>query len=98
VIARKAGPTVCLYSSPGNDARFPLIAETVARLKARSCLIDGEALVYGEDGSPILTACAIAGTTASFPLRLRPARKRVDLRKAPIELRKARARAAACPR
>src|SRR5215472_16026317 len=46
IIARKDGPRVRLYSSPGNDLthRFPLIVETLARLRSRSCIIDGEAV------------------------------------------------------
>jgi bifunctional non-homologous end joining protein LigD len=45
VIARKDGPRVRLYSRPGNDLtyRFPLIVEALARLRASSCTIDGEA-------------------------------------------------------
>jgi ATP-dependent DNA ligase len=37
---------VLLYSRPGNDLthRFPLIVETLARLRSRSCIIDGEAV------------------------------------------------------
>jgi bifunctional non-homologous end joining protein LigD len=43
---------VKLYSRPGNDLtkRFPLIAEAVARLRPRSCIIDGEAVACGADG------------------------------------------------
>jgi bifunctional non-homologous end joining protein LigD len=54
VIARKDGERVRLYSRPGNDLtkRFPLIAEAVARLRPRSCIIDGEAVVLGDDGLP----------------------------------------------
>jgi len=46
VIARKDGNRVRLYSRPGNDLthRFPLIVETVARLRPRSGIIDGEAV------------------------------------------------------
>jgi hypothetical protein len=46
IIARKDGPRVRLYSRPGNDLtrRFPLIVETLARLRSRSCIIDGEAV------------------------------------------------------
>jgi bifunctional non-homologous end joining protein LigD len=46
VIARKDGPRVRLYSRPGNDLtrRFPLIVETLARQRSRSCIIDGEAV------------------------------------------------------
>jgi hypothetical protein len=50
-IARKDGTKVRLYSRPGNDLtdRFPLIAETVAGLPSRSCVIDGEAVACGDD-------------------------------------------------
>ena len=46
VIARKTGAQVRLYSRPGNDLtyRFRLIVETLARLRSRSCIIDGEAV------------------------------------------------------
>jgi len=52
VIARKAGKRVRLYSRPGNDLthRFPLIVEALARLRARSCILDGEAVACGPDG------------------------------------------------
>jgi hypothetical protein len=52
VIARKDGARVRLYSRPGNDLayRFPLIVETMARLRPRSCIIDGEAVVCDGDG------------------------------------------------
>jgi ATP-dependent DNA ligase len=37
-------PAVRLYSRPGNDLthRFPPIVEALARLRSRSCIIDGE--------------------------------------------------------
>jgi bifunctional non-homologous end joining protein LigD len=52
VIARKDGARIKLYSRPGNDltGRFPAIAEALARLRSRSCIIDGEAVVCREDG------------------------------------------------
>jgi bifunctional non-homologous end joining protein LigD len=52
VIARKNGNRVRLYSRPGNDLtrRFPRIVEAIARLKARTCIIDGEAVACGPDG------------------------------------------------
>jgi ATP-dependent DNA ligase len=52
VIARKAGERVRLYSRPGNDLtyRFPLIVEALAKLRSRSCIIDGEAVSCGDDG------------------------------------------------
>ena len=52
VIACKDGAQVRLYSRPGNDLteRFPLIVETPARLRCKSCVIDGEAVACGADG------------------------------------------------
>jgi bifunctional non-homologous end joining protein LigD len=52
VIARKNGAQVRLYSRPGNDLtyRFPLIVETLARLRSRSRIIDGEAVACDDDG------------------------------------------------
>jgi bifunctional non-homologous end joining protein LigD len=52
VITRKNGAQVRLYSRPGNDLtnRFPLIVETLARLRSRSCIIDGEAVGCDHNG------------------------------------------------
>ena len=52
VIARKQDQHIKLYSRPGNDLtqRFPQIVETLGRLRARSCILDGEAVACGEDG------------------------------------------------
>jgi len=46
------GERVKLYSRPGNDLtrRFPLIVQAVAKMRASSCIIDGEAVACGEDG------------------------------------------------
>jgi bifunctional non-homologous end joining protein LigD len=54
IIARKDGPRVRLYTRPGNDLtdRFPLIFETLANLRTRSCIIDGEAVACDDDGRP----------------------------------------------
>jgi bifunctional non-homologous end joining protein LigD len=54
IIARKDGPRVRLYSRPGNDLtdRFALIVETLARLRSRSCIIDGEAVCCDAHGVP----------------------------------------------
>jgi ATP-dependent DNA ligase len=53
IIARKDGPRVRLYSRPGNDLtrRFPLIVETLARVRSRSCIIDGEAVACDDNGA-----------------------------------------------
>ena len=50
VVARKEGDRVRLYSRPGNDLtyRFPLIIETLPRLRARSCIIDDQAVACGD--------------------------------------------------
>jgi len=52
IIARKDGARVRLYSRPGNDftRRFPLIVEALARLRSRSCIIDGEAVACDDNG------------------------------------------------
>jgi ATP-dependent DNA ligase len=52
IIARKDGERVRLYSRPGNDFthRFPLIVETLAGLRARSCVLDGEAVACDHNG------------------------------------------------
>jgi bifunctional non-homologous end joining protein LigD len=52
IIARKKSAQVRLYSRPGNDLTycFPLIVETLARLRSRSCIIDGEAVACDDNG------------------------------------------------
>ncbi len=52
VIARKDGPQVRLYSRPGSDLarRFPLIVDALARLRSRSCIIDGERIACDDNG------------------------------------------------
>src|SRR5215471_21632436 len=52
IIARKTGARVRLYSRPGNDLThsFPLIVETFALLRSRSCIIDGEAVACDDSG------------------------------------------------
>jgi bifunctional non-homologous end joining protein LigD len=52
VIARKNGAQVRLYSRHRSDLtyRFPLIVETLARLRWRSCIIDGEAVACDDNG------------------------------------------------
>ena len=92
IIARRDGERVRLYSRPGNDftCRFPLIVETLARLRSRSCIIDGEA-----------DACDDKGV-GSFDLVRHRANERIflyavdlielngdDLRRDPLEVRKA---------
>src|SRR5262245_346320 len=54
VIARKRDDQHRLYSRAGNDLtyRFPLIVEALAKLRSRSCIIDGEAVACHGDGVP----------------------------------------------
>jgi ATP-dependent DNA ligase len=49
---RTNGAQVWLYSRPGIGLtyRFPLIVETLARLRSRSCIIDGEAVACDDNG------------------------------------------------
>src|SRR5215211_6591208 len=51
LIVRRDGDRVRLYTRRGFNwsDRFPLIAEAVRRLKVRSALIDGEAVICGKD-------------------------------------------------
>jgi ATP-dependent DNA ligase len=52
IVARKSDGRERLYSRPGNDfmRRFPLIVEALARLRSRSCIIDGEAVACDDNG------------------------------------------------
>jgi bifunctional non-homologous end joining protein LigD len=52
IMARRDAKSVRLISRNGNDLsyRFPLIATAIAALPARSCLIDGEAIVRDRTG------------------------------------------------
>ena len=52
ILARREGARVRLITRAGNDFswRFPRIAEAVAHLPVRSCIIDGEAIVCDENG------------------------------------------------
>jgi ATP-dependent DNA ligase len=52
--AHKDGDRIRLYSRPGNDLtyRFSLIVEALARLRSRSCIVDGEAVCCSDDGVP----------------------------------------------
>jgi ATP-dependent DNA ligase len=93
IIARKDGERVKLYSRSGNDLtrRFPLIVETLARLRSRSCIIGGEAV-----------ACDDNGVALFDPIRHHRANESIllyafdlielngdDLRRDPLEVRKA---------
>ena|SRR5437870_2259056 len=46
------GEPIKRYSRPGNDltGRFPLIVDALARVRSRSCIIDGEAVACDDTG------------------------------------------------
>jgi ATP-dependent DNA ligase len=93
VIARKDGERVRLYSRPGNDLtyRFPLIVEAFARLRSRSCIIDGEAVCCDEDGMPSFDRIRYRRHDASVFLYAFDLIELSgdDLRREPLEVRKA---------
>jgi bifunctional non-homologous end joining protein LigD len=93
VVARKDGPRVRLYSRPGNDLtyRFPLIVESLARLRSRSCIIDGEAVCCGDDGVPSFDHIRYRRHDASVFLYAFDLIELNgdDLRRDPLEVRKA---------
>jgi bifunctional non-homologous end joining protein LigD len=93
LMARRDPVGIRLLTQNGNDwsPRYPLIVEAVNRLKARSCLIDGEAV-----------ACDDNGVAVFARLRRKPSGRHVflfafdlleldgeDLRREPFETRKA---------
>ena len=55
IIAVRAGGKVKLFSRRGNDFtdRFPAAVAAIAALEARSCILDGEAIVVDENGLSI---------------------------------------------
>jgi bifunctional non-homologous end joining protein LigD len=93
VVARKDGDRVRLYSRPGNDLtyRFPLIVESLARLRSRSCIIDGEAVACDDDGMPSFNRIRYRRHDASvFPYAFDLIELNGDdLRRDPLEVRKA---------
>jgi bifunctional non-homologous end joining protein LigD len=93
VIARKDGAKVRLYSRPGNDLtyRFPLIVESLARLRSRFCIIDGEAVACDESGMPSFGRIRYRRHDASVFLYAFDLIELNgdDLRRSPLEVRKA---------
>jgi bifunctional non-homologous end joining protein LigD len=93
IIARKDGERVRLYSRPGNDLtrRFPLIVETFARLRSRSCIIDGEAVACDDNGIASFDRVRYRrhdGETFLYAFDLIELNGE-DLRRDPLEVRKA---------
>ena len=92
LMARRDPTGIRLLTRSGHDwaPRYPLIVETIDRLKVRSCLIDGEAVACDENGLAVFQR-----------LRRKPTGKHVflyafdlleldgqDLRREPMETRK----------
>jgi bifunctional non-homologous end joining protein LigD len=84
---------VRLYSRPGNDLtyRFPLIVAALARLRSRSCIIDGEAVCCDEDGMPSFERIRYRRHDATVFLYAFDLIELSgdDLRREPLEVRKA---------
>ncbi len=93
VVARKDGDRVRLYSRPGNDLthRFALIVEALARLRSRSCIIDGEAVACDDKGMPSFDRIRYRHHDASVFLYAFDLIELDgdDLRREPLEVRKA---------
>jgi ATP-dependent DNA ligase len=94
LLARRDAKGVRLYTRNGNDftARFPLIVAAVTTLPTRSCLIDGEAIVSDEAGLAVFDLIRSfrhdhAAVLCAFDLLELDGE---DLRRLPIERRKAR--------
>jgi bifunctional non-homologous end joining protein LigD len=96
IIAPKEGKHVRLHSRPGNDLsyRFPWIVEALAVLRARSCILDGQAVACDDAGVPSFDRIRYRRHDASVFLcafdliELNGADRRHD----PLEQRKARSR------
>ena len=93
ILARRDTAGVRLITRGGNDfsSRFPFITMAVSKLKVRSCLIDGEAIVCDENGLAVFELIRRHGALASavhcaFDLLELDGR---DFRREPIEKRKA---------
>jgi bifunctional non-homologous end joining protein LigD len=67
---RREGDAVRLFTRRGYDwsGRYPAIAATAAKLRARSFTIDGEAVVCGPDGVAVFDALHRHGTVSEAML------------------------------
>ena len=90
IMARRDGAGVRLITRHGNDftARFPIVASAAAALPARSCLIDGEAIVCDENGLAVFELIRGRGSKMSAVLCAFDLLELRDLRRRPIEERK----------
>jgi ATP-dependent DNA ligase len=93
ILARRDDAGVRLYTRNGNDftKRFPLIIAAVAMLPVRCCLIDGEAIVSDDSGLAVFDLIRSWPTNFSAALCAFDLLEAdgEDLRRLPIEIRKA---------
>jgi bifunctional non-homologous end joining protein LigD len=77
LLARRAGRSVRLLTRRGYDwtNRFRRIANAVASLRCRSCLIDGEAVTCDEQGT-LFSSCSFAIASTPQPNSTRLTRSR----------------------
>ena len=73
LMVRRDGSRVRCFTRNGHDwtDRFPSIVEAAHSFRAKSFLIDGEAVIFGDDGRRISVGCE-AGAGARCAVRLRP--------------------------
>jgi ATP-dependent DNA ligase len=94
MLARRDAASVRLLTRNGFDwaRRYPGIMSAVNGLRCRSCLLDGEVVICGEDGIPIFNRLRegkrVKGEALLFAFDLIELDGR-DLRSEPIEARKA---------
>jgi bifunctional non-homologous end joining protein LigD len=93
ILAERKGSIVTLHTRKGFDlaARFPLVAEAIAKLPVKACLIDGEAIVCDANGLAVFDLLrrrwgGESVTLCAFDLLELDGR---DMRGLPIEDRKA---------
>jgi bifunctional non-homologous end joining protein LigD len=91
LMARRGAAGVRLLTRNGFDwsSRYPAIASAVKYLRCQSCLLDGEVVICGEDGIPVFDRLRYGrGEALLYVFDLLELDGR-DLRREPIELRKA---------
>jgi bifunctional non-homologous end joining protein LigD len=89
---RAAPPPACGFLTRNGfdwSSRYPAIASGVNHLRCESCLLDGEVVICGEDGIPVFDRLRYGrGEALLYVFDLLELDGR-DLRREPIELRKA---------
>src|SRR5262252_7750319 len=94
LMARRDAAGVRLLTRNGLDwsSRYPGIASAIGKLRCRSCLLDGEVVICGKDGIPVFDRLRygrqVKGEARLYAFDLVELDGR-DLRREPIELRKA---------